>query len=35
MNSVRAGYEELLRPRFVLSQTSALIISHILLDLTQ
>ena len=35
------GYEELLRPRFVLSfviqitQTSALIVPHILLDLTR
>ena len=33
--SVLVGYEELLRPRFVLSQTSALIIPHILLDLIQ
>ena len=40
--SVFVGYEELLRPRFVLSvcdivitQTSASIISHILLDLIQ
>ena len=34
-DSVLAGYEELPRPRFVLSQTSALIIPHILLDLIQ
>ena len=34
LNSVLAGYEELLRPRFVLS-ASALIIPHILLDLIQ
>ena len=37
LNSVLAGYKELLRPRFVLftliTQTSALIIPHILLDL--
>ena len=32
MNSVLVGYEELLRPRVVLTQTSALIIPHILLD---
>ena len=32
MNSVLVGYEELLRPRFVLS---ALIIPHILLDFIQ
>ena len=30
LNSVLAGYEELLRPRFVLNTTSALIIPHIL-----
>ena len=37
LNSVLVGYEKLLRPRFVLSttQTSALIIPHILLDLIQ
>ena len=36
LNSVLVGYEELLRPQFVLStQTSALIIPHILLDLIQ
>ena len=44
LNSVLVGYEELLRPRLVIylslrlwqiTQTSALIIPHILLDLIQ
>ena len=32
---ILARDEELLRPRFVITQTSALIIPHILLDLIQ
>ena len=33
MNSVLVGYDESLRPRFELTQTSALMIPHILLNL--